>query len=706
MKHALQMAPIRQLFAFALLLLLISQAILSVYAWSIIEDKIRPELDRKAATVGTSIANKIVQALDHGIPFDRLQGVDEFFDEVLKENQDLSFLIVAGADGRVHYSSGVNNEQAASVSAQIGSRSPSPGMRTVPVQAIGEQADRKLRKYFSTSVPIQQQERTVGVLYVGVDQSFVLSQVSDLRYDIGIILLTSMLVAFEVLLFIISLNFFGPIRQVAELMTRIASGDFSHRATVVAKESLGTLAERLNQLVARVNQAFVDVGRMATQNVQVSAVTVVAQLRARYVFAENGAVHDLAQQRIVAVRILTFLFMFAEMLSRPFLPLYVGTLPDPGFGLSPDFIASLPITANLLGVACSMPFAGRWSDRMGRRRSYMLGAAIIAIGLLASGMAPSFVVLLLARTLTGIGYALMFMSCQGYVIDNTDDNNRGQGIALFVGAIMVSEICAPAIGGILADRIGYRLVFIFGAIVTMVAAVLAIRLLDDKGARKQSSQPGGKRLVAGLTRNYRFMAISILAGIPAKLLLSGFLIYLVPMILAGFGGSKSEIGRYAMVYGVIALALTPFFARLADRYHAHTLMVGAGGLLTGIGLLPILLDASSANVLFGIAALGLGQSMSISAQLVLVTRVTREEAQIAGTATVLGVFRLIERLGGAVGPAIAGALVSIYGTANAMGVLGVFGVVSSILFMLVLSMTGAGSDEERQRNLAPKGVRT
>lgn len=698
MKRDLYVAPTRRLFAFALLLLLVSQAAISFYAWSVIEDKIRPGLDRKAATVGTSVAGKIARALDYGIPFDKLEGIEEFFDDILKENADVAFLALADANGQVVSVRGLRRDDVGALAGK--------GRDAMLVTRV----DLDAGHFFDTPVPIRQGDRIVGVLHVGVDRGFIASRISDLRYDIGIILLTSMLIAFEILLFVVTLNFSGPMRQIGQLMSRMASGDFSYRAAVSVKETLGSLAERLNRISARVNQAFSDRMRIVSDaaagnpDAARSMTGMLARLKSRYVFADAGEVRNLAQQRIVSIRILTFLFMFAEMLSRSFMPLYVGTLPDSGLaglGFAPDFTASLPLTANLLGVACSMPFAGRWSDRMGRRRSYAVGAAIIIAGLAGTGMASDFFTLTAARVLAGVGYALMFMSCQGYVIDHTDENNRGRGIASFVGAIMVAEICAPAVGGILADRIGYRLVFGIGAAIALAAMILAVRTLDNASARKIAQADERRAPPVSLARNFRFMAISILAGIPAKLLLSGFLIYLVPVILTGFGSSKSEIGRYAMTYGVMALALTPVFAKLTDRYRIHAWMVGTGGILAGAGLLPILVHGEAGTMLLGIAMLGLGQSMSISAQLVLVTQVTRKEAETAGTAGVLGVFRLIERLGGAAGPAVAGALAALYGPKQAMAVLGAFGAISSVLFLVIFLAGGRGNVPGRSAGKTP-----
>ncbi|WP_394779725.1 MFS transporter [Undibacterium sp.] len=709
MTRAIYLGPVRNLFLFSLLVLLLSQAAISLYAWSAIEKRILPVLDSKAATVGDSVARKIQHALDYRVPFEKITGVTDFFDDILQKNPDIAFLALCDARDKVLFSSGIGVEQAGRAFEQI--RHPANMWKeTASFSITAEDLSRNEKVYADTALPVLYHGELLGIVHIGVEQHYIAGRISELRYDIGIILLTSLLIAFEILQFIIARHFSTPIHQISEMMEQMAANNFGSRLTAGSSEQLGIIAEGLNALAARINHAFHDIVQLAGSTAERSAQmreswsAMLAQLRSRHSFAETGSMHELAQPRVNAIRILTFLFMFAEMLSRPFLPLYAGSLPvsaaTSALGVPASMQASLPISGFLLAVALSMPFAGTWSDRLGRRRSFMLGALTVAAGLLLTGLLPDFNALVIARMLTSVGYAVMFMSCQGYVIDHTDADNRTSGMASFVGAIMVAEICAPAVGGILADRIGYQLVFIVGALVALIAAALAASILDNRSARPAAgtAQRGafGKGLLS-LAGNYRFVAMSLLTGIPAKLIYSGFLIYLVPMLLTDLGSTKSEIGRYAMIYGFAALLLSPLFARFTDRHRAHTAMVAAGGMLTGAGLLPVLLSAQPAMVLLGIACLGIGQAMSISAQLVLVARLTRKEAQASGPTTVLGIFRLIERLGAAAGPALAAALVAAQGAKMAMAILGIFGLVSAGLFALLFAIAGNGADADAEQ---------
>lgn len=705
------LGPVRNLFLFSLLVLFLSQAAISLYAWSAIEQRILPELGSKAATVGTSAARKIQRAVAYQIPFEKITGVPEFFDDILQKNPDIAFLVLCDARGRVMHASGIEPVQASRAlrknsnsrnAAQVfaGSEAKQPHAVTQVATDEGEPGE---KTYLDTSTPVVYRGQLIGALHTGVEQHYLARRISELRYDIGIILLTSLLIAFEILQFLITRHISAPIQQMTEMMEQMAASNFRNRLVSRTGEQLDSIAEALNVLTAKINQSFQDIVQLASiaaeksASVKESWSAMLLQLRTRHRFAESGEIIDLAQPRVTAIRILTFLFMFAEMLSRPFLPLYAGSLPSPDSAFIPipaGMQASLPISCFLLAVALAMPFAGHWSDRLGRRSSFVLGALMMVAGLLLTATLPDFYALLAARSLTGVAYAIMFMACQGFVIDQTRSGNRTQGMASFVSAIMVAEICAPAVGGILADRIGYPLVFISGALIALIAAAAAISILDNTAAPAgEAGKPAASlgQGLASLAKNYRFIALSILTGIPAKLIYSGFLIYLVPTLVTELGGSKSEIGRYTMLYGLSALLLSPLFARLADRYHArnaHIAMVAAGGILTGLGLLPVLLLSNTWTILLGIACLGLGQAMSISAQLVLVSRLTSKEAQHHGPTATLGIFRLIERLGAAAGPAIAAALAAMLGSQQAMAAFGIFGLVSASLFGLLFAIAG------------------
>src|SRR5690349_16359916 len=168
----------------------------------------------------------------------------------------------------------------------------------------------------------------------------------------------------------------------------------------------------------------------------------------------------------------------------------------------------------MLIVALGQPYLGSWSDRVGRRRAMLIGAVIATVGFAATALAYNLYDLLLWRSLGGLGYAMVFVAAQGYVLDRTGQQNRAQGFALFIGAIMVATVCGPSIGGILADNIGYRLSFGVSAFMALLS-LLAIARLPTTEMRAQAVKPArGPRVreIVALMVNRRFMTLTGLAA--------------------------------------------------------------------------------------------------------------------------------------------------------------------------------------------------
>ena len=109
---------------------------------------------------------------------------------------------------------------------------------------------------------------------------------------------------------------------------------------------------------------------------------------------------------------------------------------------------------------------------------------VAAVGFRASAVAASVLDLLLWRSLCAVGYAMVFVAGQAYVLENAGTASSEELLAVFVGAIMVATVCGPSIGGILADNIGARSTF-------GVAALLALgSLLVDPALPKGTARAG------------------------------------------------------------------------------------------------------------------------------------------------------------------------------------------------------------------------
>ena len=386
-----------------------------------------------------------------------------------------------------------------------------------------------------------------------------------------------------------------------------------------------------------------------------------------------------------AVRPALFLFMLTEELTRPFLPNWARRLAPTGTAFSPEMLAGLPLVVFLAVVALLQWPLASWSQRHGRRKGFVLGGLLSAGGLALAAASDAYAGFLLARTLSAVGFALVFVSAQGAVIDGSGSADRARSLAQFVRAILVAGLCGPPLGGLVADYGGVPLAFALCAVLALLAAAIAgWQLPADRPAPASStataSTANAPGLWQGALRQPGLLALLLGCALPAKLLLAALWFYLIPVSLQDAGHSSAVIGRLQAIYPLTMVLLVPLAARWADRWNQRSAFVVAGGLLAGASALLAWPAGTSPMVLaLVLLGLGLGQALSIAPQSALVADFASRCAP-QQNAAVLGLFRLIERGGSALGPASGALLLAAWGLGPALASIGAVVVLGSAAY--------------------------
>ncbi|GEO81290.1 MFS transporter [Pararhodospirillum oryzae] len=701
--------PVLRLFAFTTLLLTLTMGLAGFYAFGVSQRYLLPELDLKARTVGVAIADKVALAQAQAIPFDRFVGMDEYLDSVRQAQPDIDYLGITDTRGVLLYHAGLDQDDLRTLFGEENARGAPAWEDDDPDDEGGwalwlSQASLALSGppvretpprggYYDTQVPLVSQGQMVGTLHIGVSVGFYKEEIARQATDMIIAVVIALLITFELLLATTTLALSGPLDTLVSTLRLSTQGVFSrplagsareidrlaHRAGVVVDALLDALATLKARLIALQE-------RHPERQARLLAIDQGLDEAVRPVDPDKRPV-DLASV-FIGARLGAFLFVLAEEITRPFMPVFIrGVAESSGWGQS-DLIMGLPMSMFLLVVALSMPGVASASERLGRRRTFIAGAVLSSVGLVGAALGGGFVALLLWRALSGLGYAMTFVACQGHVLDHADPQQRARGVALFVGGITAADICGPAIGGMLATRLGFEAVLGIGGALAAGAALLGVWALRGQGAlRPAPKAPRGTMFK--LLGNGRFVVLLLCTAVPAKLLLSGALFFLVPLIATQEGASAGEVGRLVMVYGLASFLLATPFARQADRWGLHGLAVGVGALIAGLGLIPMVFDAGMPGVILAVVGLGVGQALSISPQLALVMRVCEDEVTRYGQAPVVGLYRLAERLGGALGPVGASALAAVLGYGGAMATLGAGAVVAAVVFCVVFLILGA-----------------
>ncbi|MFD0392171.1 MFS transporter [Streptomyces nogalater] len=142
-----------------------------------------------------------------------------------------------------------------------------------------------------------------------------------------------------------------------------------------------------------------------------------------------------------------------------------------------------------LTFASFMLVAGSAADLVGRRRAFATGAAVFAVGSLATAVAPGVVLLDLARALSGVGAAGVFASGGAILATAFDGAARTRAFAALGSAAGIGLATGPTLSGWLVGTLGWRATF------GVHAALLAVAL-TGVGFVTESRAPRRPRLDA------------------------------------------------------------------------------------------------------------------------------------------------------------------------------------------------------------------
>ena len=149
--------------------------------------------------------------------------------------------------------------------------------------------------------------------------------------------------------------------------------------------------------------------------------------------------------------------------------------------------------------------AGRWADRIGRRRALVAGLAVFTGGSLLCGLAPGVGWLVAARTVQAVGAGVMVPASLSLLLAVVPQEQRARALGSWSALGALGAALGPVIGGGLVE-IGWRWVFWVNLPVGVVAILLALRLVPESRDETQGSRPD---LLGAL---FLALAVGLVAG--------------------------------------------------------------------------------------------------------------------------------------------------------------------------------------------------
>ncbi|ODR27630.1 MFS transporter [Mycolicibacterium porcinum] len=152
----------------------------------------------------------------------------------------------------------------------------------------------------------------------------------------------------------------------------------------------------------------------------------------------------------------------------------------------------------LVCFAATIPLAGWFGDRFGRRRIYcaaLLATAACAVG---AATAPSLPLLIAWRSLGGVAAAAFAPAVMGLIAWMFSGPRRGRAMGAWASVNGIGQAVGPSLGGLVADNWGWRWVFVPLVPVALAGFVGTLRYVPRfPGVRMPFDLAGAAALTIG-----------------------------------------------------------------------------------------------------------------------------------------------------------------------------------------------------------------
>jgi len=350
----------------------------------------------------------------------------------------------------------------------------------------------------------------------------------------------------------------------------------------------------------------------------------------------------------------------------------------------------------LVNIILQSP-AGKLGDMVGRRRAFMIGLSLFALGALIATLAPYLPVVAASRVLMAAGGAMLIPNAMALLRSVIPEHKRSSAFGYFGALLGASAAVGPMIGGMLTEYFGWKAIFLVNLPLLLLSWMLVksdtsyVRPAQDSHAAPPGFDFIGMGLLAfslgilviGLRSDQSWPLIAILLGglglvlftrwqrfsqhplIDMKLFrrgpfviggaLSGLqnlamyaLLFQLPFLLKEwYQLDPGETGQILLVMMIFMVFLSPFGGRMGERFGVRNTILS--GLCVSIaGMIMLLGTAGSAALLWmpiSLALVGAGIGLVTGpAQAAALSAVRPEQGGVAA-----GILSTMRYLGGIAG---------------------------------------------------------
>ncbi len=143
---------------------------------------------------------------------------------------------------------------------------------------------------------------------------------------------------------------------------------------------------------------------------------------------------------------------------------------------------SIALTSYLLSLAIFIPASGKMADRFGSRTVFRAAILVFVIGSILCALAPTLLLLVLARLLQGLGGAMMMPVGRLVLMRSVARKDMVSAMSWLLVPALIGPIVGPPLGGFIVTYLDWRWIFYINVPVGIVGMIfVSIYIEEIKG---------------------------------------------------------------------------------------------------------------------------------------------------------------------------------------------------------------------------------
>jgi MFS family permease len=288
--------------------------------------------------------------------------------------------------------------------------------------------------------------------------------------------------------------------------------------------------------------------------------------------------------------------------------------------------------------------------------------ALFALSSLLYTVVTTPLLLLPIRMLSSLGLAGVFMVGAAYIGDHTTPAERGIAFGLYSTAMALGFTIGPAVGGWVAEQVGYNASYRVAAVIALVGVFIAQRgLLSTRPP--QSGAPPTQQATAPMTLAQKLqrmvqhapMVAASLANLGNNLIFTTVFSF-VPLYAATLGIGEATLGAIFALRGLASAAARIPGGLLSARIASRLLMV------VGLGLAALVMfTLNQSRTATGLTLLLIVDGIAYGLFLTVGQSHVTALAGDGDRGRVMGIYTMAGSIGSAAGPILMGVLAEWFG---------------------------------------------